>query len=186
MLLVWRGMHDEAAGSDMPAVARTAILKGLQGEQAELLRHVRDMLTDVMVRPREAGPGGGERGMLLVALAGCVEGVVAGAPLKVTADSGVVGRLRALLAEEMDGDAVHVAVVDAAAAVLARKERVELPSVEADVLWALMGSLVEATRACLQQPGSGRLPLTKRLATATVCGLAPEPVPVSATSTSNV
>lgn len=166
-LLIWRGLAEDIQAPDIPSAARTKVLRGLQGEQAETLRLLRDMLADVLSRPRDGGGRGGVRQLLLLALATCVEAVVGLAPLKVIAESGVMGAMPLLLSEEAEEDVVQLAAVDVCITLVGRKERLERASAEGGMLWALMGHVVQATAAQALKPSSQHLTLTKCLATAT-------------------
>ena len=165
-VLVWRGLAHEAAAADMPAAARAKLVRALQGEQAETLRILRNKLADVLARTSDS-EGAGARVLLLLALAGCVEAVVSLAPLKVTAASGVLGAVPHLLGEEAEDDAVKLAALSMVGAVISSKERVEAGSAEADMIWGVMGPILEALAAYSSRPSAHHLTLTKSLAALT-------------------
>lgn len=53
-LLVWRGLAEEATAQHLPAPTRNKVLRALQGEQAETLCLLRDMLAG-MLSPTSSG-----------------------------------------------------------------------------------------------------------------------------------
>ena len=83
--------------------------------------------------------------LLLLALTGCLESVVALAPLRVTAVSGALLAVPPLLAfgggrcgvgREAEGEiAVKMAALEIAMTVIARKERLEVDSLEGQMMW---------------------------------------------------
>ena len=165
-VLVWRGLAHEAAAADMPAAARAKIVRALQGEQAETLGILREKLADMLARPPDH-EGAGARVLLLLVLAGCVEAVVGLAPLKVTAASGVLGAVPHMLGEEAEEDAVQLAALSMVAAVISCKDRVEAGSVEANMIWGVMGPVLQALAAYSGKASTKHLTLTKSLTTVT-------------------
>jgi hypothetical protein len=132
------------------------------------LRYLRDMLADALAGRRDGEQGGvrkGSRVLQLLAMAGCVESLVALTPLKVTTASGVLGAVPALLAEESEDDVVQVAAVNVVMAVVARKDGMQLGTPECEMVWAIMGQVLEATAVLASRPSPRHLALTKRLAT---------------------
>ena len=55
----------------------------------------------------------------------------------------MLGAVPLLLAQESEDDMVQLGALDVALAVISRKDRLELPSAEADMIWALMGPILQ-------------------------------------------
>ena len=57
--------------------------------------------------------------------------------------SGVLAAVPMLLVQASDEDLVPLGALDVAVAVISRKDRYELPSAEGDMMWALMGPILQ-------------------------------------------
>jgi hypothetical protein len=119
------------------------------------------MLAEVLSRAhgdtQSEAAAGGQRELMLTALARCVEAVAMLAPLKITAGSGVLDAVPLLLAEAAEDDVVQLAALDIVAAVIARRERVDSQSPEGGQLWALMRHVLQAAAGTALFPDPFRI-----------------------------